>query len=187
MKRTEKRTTRTTGTRRAFSIATLFSLLVVVHDPSISTSITQSRSDRIDLGSISTARPSIVDRPRQREPRIEVCVNFKRRNHVWLITRVVYALNMLGVRVYYMNNSLVVVLSSGRVRSFVFVFVFVHTMTTALDDDDGTRRRRRDGGKHGEVRVGTSRRERTSRSGNGTDVRGGRVNASSSVIHHHRS
>ena len=187
MKRTEKRTTTGTGTRRAFSIATLFSLLVVVHDPSISTSITQSRSDRIDLGSISTARPSIVDRPRQREPRIdEVCVNFKRRNYVWLITRVVYTLNMLGVRVYYMNNSLVVV-PSGRVRSFVFVFVFVHTMTTALDDDDGTRRRRRDGGQLGEVRVGTSRRERTSRSGNGTDVRGGRVNASSSVIRHHRS
>ena len=86
---------------------------------------------------------------------------------------------MLVERAYYMNNSLVVVPSSGRVtRSFVFVFVFVHTMTTALDDDDGTRRRRRDGGKLGEVRVGTSRRTRTSRSGNGTDVRGGRVNAS---------
>ena len=187
VKRTEKRTTTRTGTRRAFSIATLFSLLVVVHDPSISTSITQSRSDRIDLGSISTARPSIVDRPRQREPRIEVCVNFKRRNHVWLITRVVYALNMLGVRVYYMNNSLVVVPSGRVTRSFVFVFVFVHTMTTALDDDDGTRRRRRDGGQLGEVRVGTSRRTRTRKSGNGTEVETGRVNASSSVIRHHRS
>ena len=105
---------------------------------------------------------------------------------MWLITRVVYTLNMLGVRVYYINNSVVVV-RSGRVRSFVFVFVFVHTMTTALDDDDGTRRRRRDGGKHAEVRVGTSRRTRTSRSGNGTEVETGRVNASSSVIHHHRS
>ena len=45
---------------------------------------------------------------------------------------------VLVVRVYYMDNNLVVV-PSGRVRSFVFVFVFVfvHTMTTALD---GTRR-----------------------------------------------
>ena len=115
-------------------------------------------------------------------------MRFKRRNYVWLITRVVYTLNMLGVRVYYMNNSLVVVLSSGRVRSFVFVFVFVHTMTTALDDDDGTRRRRRDGGKHAEVRVGTSRRTRTRKSGNGTEVETGRVNARKSVVaRHHRS
>ena len=63
-----------------------------------------------------------------------------------------------------MDNSLVVVPSGGRVRSFVFVFVFVHTMTTALDDDDGTRRRRRDGGQLGEVRAGrVDARERVGR------------------------
>ena len=147
--------------------------------------------------SISTARPSIVDRPRQREPGFvfvfEVCVmHFKRRNGtVLLITKEVYALNMLVVRVYYMNNSLVLVVvpTSGRVRSHVRVRVRVR----AHDDDDGTRRhstardRRRDGGKHAEVRVGTSRRTRTSKSGNGTEVETGRVNARKSVNHHHRS
>ena len=87
-------------------------------------------------------------------------MRFKRRNCVWLITREVYALNMLVVRVYYMNNSLVVVVPSGRVRSFVFVFVFVHTMI----DDDGTRRRRRyttPTSRRRETRRGTSRDEST--------------------------
>ena len=63
---------------------------------------------------------------------------------------------MLVVCVYYMNNSLVVVVpTSGRVtRSFVRSFV--HTMTTAHDDDDRRHadERRRDGGKLGEVRAG---------------------------------
>ena len=64
---------------------------------------------------------------------------------------------MLVVRVYYMNNSLVVVVvvpTSGRVtRSFVRSFV--HTMTTAHDDDRRhADERRRDGGKLGEVRAG---------------------------------
>ena len=65
-----------------------------------------------------------------------------------------YDLNMLVVCVYYMNNSLVVVVpTSGRVtRSFVRSFV--HTMTTAHDDDRRhADERRRDGGKLGEVRA----------------------------------
>ena len=65
-----------------------------------------------------------------------------------------YDLSMLVVRVYYMNNSLVVVVpTSGRVtRSFVRSFV--HTMTTAHDDDRRhADERRRDGGKLGEVRA----------------------------------
>ena len=103
-----------------------------------------------------------------------------------------YDLNMLVVRVYYMNNSLVVVVpTSGRVtRSFVRSFV--HTMTTA-HDDDGTRRhadeRRRDGGKLTRRGTrGTSRRTRTRRLGNGTEVETGRVNARKSVVaRHHRS
>ena len=69
-----------------------------------------------------------------------------------------YDLNMLVERVYYMDNSLVVVVpTSGRVtRSFVRSFV--HTMTTA--HDDGTRRhadeRRHatEGNSLGEVRAG---------------------------------
>ena len=70
-----------------------------------------------------------------------------------------YDLSMLVVHVYYMNNSVVVVVpTSGRVtRSFVRSFV--HTMTTA-HDDDGTRRnvdeRRHatEGNSLGEVRAG---------------------------------
>ena len=70
-----------------------------------------------------------------------------------------YDLNMLVVCVYYMDNSLVVVVpTSGRVtRSFVRSFV--HTMTTAHDDDDDRRHAptsdaATEGNSLGEVRAG---------------------------------